>query len=80
MTAMYKAVEMGAARAQQIVDAGHLTNITGLQAQDVLIVIMQGLAALHLANDPGVPVGEGRFGSLVPVVVAMLKKAWDMPA
>ena len=77
MTPMVKAVEIGAARAQQIVDASHL-NITGLQAQDVLIVIMQGLAALHLANDPGAPVGEGRFGSLVPVVVDMLKKAWNI--
>jgi AcrR family transcriptional regulator len=52
---------------------------TGLQKQqaaDLVIAIMHGLTALHLANEPKLPVGEGRFGSLIPVVVSVLAKAW----
>lgn len=78
MSAIGQAFDLGTARAQDIVDAGHLTGINALQVQDTLIVIMQGLAALHLANDPDASLESGRFGSLVPVIVAMLKKAWDI--
>lgn len=46
------------------------------QTTDLLIAIMHGLAALHLANEPDLPVGEGRFGSLIPVVVTVLDQAW----
>lgn len=50
------------------------------QVTDLVIAIMHGLTALHLANEPGLPVGEGRFGSLIPVVVATLEKAWSKPS
>lgn len=53
--------------------------ITGLNPQqvvDLTIALMHGLTALHLANEPHLPVGEGRFGSLIAIVVSVLDKAW----
>lgn len=44
---------------------------------NMIIVIMHGIAAQHLANEPHLPVGKGRFGSLVPIAVDILKKAWS---
>jgi hypothetical protein len=41
-----------------------------------MIAIMHGITALHLANEPHLPVGQGRFGSLIPVVMSVLDKAW----
>lgn len=37
------------------------------QARDLFAAVMHGLTALHLANEPHLPVGEGRFGSLIPL-------------
>lgn len=52
----------------------------GLQperAGDLMIALGHGLAALHLANEPEAQPGEGRFGSLIPVVIDVLNKAWS---
>lgn len=37
------------------------------QARDLFVAVMHGLTALHLANEPHLPVGQGRFGSLIPL-------------
>jgi AcrR family transcriptional regulator len=58
------------------IDAGAATQ----QMRDLLVVIMDGLSAQHLANEPHLPVGQGRFGSLIPFVVETLKKAWQKEA
>jgi AcrR family transcriptional regulator len=47
------------------------------QTADLLIAIMHGLTALHLANEPHLPVGEGRFGALIPAALSVLDKAWS---
>jgi AcrR family transcriptional regulator len=51
------------------------------QATDLIISLLHGLTALHMANEPHLPAGEGRFGALVPAAVALLKSAWagDQP-
>jgi AcrR family transcriptional regulator len=46
------------------------------QMRDILITLMHGISALHLANNPDEPVGKGRFGSLIPIMMEILKKAW----
>lgn len=46
------------------------------QAHGLYIAIWHGLIALHIANDPGLPAGSGRFGSLIPAAMAMFKTAW----
>jgi hypothetical protein len=47
-------------------------------AFDLSIALMHGLTALHMANEPHLPVGEGRFGSLIPDAAIMFIKAWPI--
>lgn len=56
---------------------GQLPNPTGMSGEqyfNFVIALMHGLTALHLANEPQLPLGEGRFGSLVPFVSAALRR------
>jgi AcrR family transcriptional regulator len=46
------------------------------QVRDFVIAVMHGLAASHEANEPHLPVGTGRFGSLIPVAMQVLQAAW----
>jgi AcrR family transcriptional regulator len=46
------------------------------EALDLIIAIQHGLTELHLANNPELPVGEGRFGKLLPQAVQMILDAW----
>lgn len=47
------------------------------QARDIIIALNHGLTEQHLANNPELPVGEGRYGGLIHQSVAMLLKAWS---
>ncbi len=47
-------------------------------AYDLAIAIMHGLTSLHMANEPHLPVGEGRFGSLTPYGAQMFLRAWPI--
>lgn len=51
------------------------TKLTGQQIVDTVIAIAHGLTAMHLSNEPHLPVGQGRFGSLIPVVLSILETA-----
>ena len=53
------------------------TDLAPEQVVDLLIVIMHGLTALRMANEPQIPMGQGRFGALIPAVMAVLHKAWS---
>ena len=69
-------------RVDQIVEQGleHgslILDISPVQARDLLIAMMHGLTALHMANEPELPVGSGRFGSLIPAAVALFQASWD---
>lgn len=46
------------------------------EARDLYIALQHGLTELHLANDPELPVGEGRFGKLIPEAVQLILDAW----
>ena len=48
------------------------------QARDLRIAMMHGLTALHMANEPQLPVGSGRFGSLIPAAVNLFRLAWGI--
>lgn len=55
------------------------TITSGLSAEvtmNLMIALMHGFTAQHLANEPHLPAGSGRFGSLIPVMLDLLKKAW----
>ncbi len=47
------------------------------EARDIIIALNHGLTELHLANNPELPVGEGRYGGLILQAVAVLLKAWS---
>lgn len=70
--------QLGEARtAMQRLLAG-AANPVSLDPEEILnlgIAIMHGIAALHLANEPHLPPGEGRFGSLIPAATAVLVHA-----
>ena len=51
------------------------TKLTGQQIVDTGIAIAHGLTAMHLSNEPHLPVGQGRFGSLIPIVLSILEQA-----
>ncbi|MGH2618565.1 MAG: TetR/AcrR family transcriptional regulator [Thermomicrobiales bacterium] len=46
-------------------------------ARDLLIGMIHGLTAQHMANEPELPVGSGRFGSQIPAAVALFRARWD---
>ena len=47
------------------------------EARDLFIAMQHGLTELHLANDPELAVGNGRFGKLIPQAVQMILDAWQ---
>lgn len=55
------------------------TDLAPEQMVDLLIAMMHGLTALHLANEPHLPLGQGRFGALIPAALSVLNKAWSKP-
>lgn len=46
------------------------------QALDIIISMMHGLATMHLANHPNLPVGEGRFGQIIDHAAKIFSQAW----
>jgi AcrR family transcriptional regulator len=53
------------------------TDLPPKQMADLVIAISHGLTALHMANEPELPLGQGRFGALIPVALNILDKAWS---
>jgi len=69
-------------RGDQIVEQGleHGSPVPGLspgEVRDLFLAMMHGLTALHLANEPELPIGSGRFGSLIPAALALFQASWD---
>ena len=53
------------------------TDLPTQQMVDLLIAMMHGITAQHMANEPQLPIGQGRFGSLIPAALSLLEKAWS---
>jgi AcrR family transcriptional regulator len=53
------------------------TGLPAEQSTDLVIVLMHGITALHMANEPHLPIGQGRFGALLPAALSLLEKAWS---
>ena len=57
-----------------------LANRSGLTVEQYFnlgIALMHGITALHLSNEPQLPPGQGRFGSLIPHVAVTLRRIWS---
>ena len=69
-------VQKSSQRVEQLMRAGgDWLGLTPAQLTDLSIAIMHGLTAQHLANEPDLPIGNGRFGSLIPAVLALFQAA-----
>ncbi len=53
------------------------TNLSARQMVDLVIAVMHGLTAMHMSNEPELPAGQGRFGSLIPVALGLFENAWE---
>lgn len=63
---------------QAVVEGAELTpQLPVARAGDLMIALMQGLTSLHLANNPELPVGEGRFGTLIDDAARLFFDAWQ---
>jgi AcrR family transcriptional regulator len=51
------------------------TDLSAQQIVDLVIAMSHGLTAMHLANEPHLPMGQGRFGALIPVFLSILEKS-----
>jgi AcrR family transcriptional regulator len=54
-----------------------VTQVPVNHVRDLLIAMMHGLTSQHMANEPDLPVGSGRYGSLIPDAVALFRAAWE---
>jgi AcrR family transcriptional regulator len=51
------------------------TALSSEQIVNTVIAISHGITAMHLSNEPDLPLGRGRFGSLIPVFLSLLEQA-----
>jgi AcrR family transcriptional regulator len=62
--------------AEMLAEIGINPGVPIEKAMDLTIALIHGITAQHMANEPHLPVGEGRYGSLIPQAVALFKAAW----
>lgn len=64
----------------QIWESGEIvTKLSFEEARDLFIAFQHGLTEQHLANNPELPVGQGRFGGLIPQAVQIILDSWQKP-
>ena len=62
---------------QEMVDASVIApGIPVERAYDLFLAMTNGITTQHLANEPHLPVGEGRFGGLIPDAIRLFQAAW----
>jgi len=78
MAEMYAVLEESGHQMRFLLDSAPFESAAQAeQMRDFLIALTHGIASQHLANNPDEPVGSGRFGSLIPLVIEILKRAWE---
>ena len=62
----------------EAIDRGEIApGVSARQAGDLANAMMHGLTSQHMANEPEVPLGSGRYGSLVPAALALFRASWE---
>ena len=51
------------------------TKLSAQQLVNLVIATAHGVTAMHLANEPQLPIGQGRFGSLIPILLKVFETA-----
>ncbi|MBI4673884.1 MAG: TetR/AcrR family transcriptional regulator [Chloroflexi bacterium] len=72
-------LEVGRKRIAQWIQAQGSSplGLTPAMLNDLSIAVAHGITAQHMANEPHLPIGKGRYGSLIPAAVALFQAAWD---
>lgn len=77
MAVSYAALQGSSDWLQTVLEQAEITpGIPLEEARDLLFAMMQGLTNLHLANNPDLPVGQGRFGQLTAQAAKLFFDAW----
>lgn len=72
-----KLLEIGQRAAREAIAAGTVPSPFAADVtMNLLIALTHGMTSQHLANEPQLPIGSGRFGSLIPILLELLKSAW----
>jgi len=72
-----KLLEVARRAANESIASGTLQSpVSAEETMNLFIALMHGFTAQHLANEPYLPLGSGRFGSLIPLIIELLRKAW----
>lgn len=60
------------------IDSGYVDPSVSLtEPRDLFTAMTHGLTAQHMANEPDVPVGSGRYGGLIRAAVSLFPAAWE---
>lgn len=63
---------------QETIDAGVIApGVSVDRALDLFLAVTSGITHQHLANEPELPVGHGRFGSLIPDALNLFRSTWS---
>ena len=62
---------------QAIQDGSIQPHVSVTEARDLITAMSHGLTSQHMANEPDLPLGSGRYGSLIPAAVALFRLAWE---
>lgn len=77
MAISLEALQEGQNRLSEILATNAIdTRMPAEQANDLIIAMMHGLTAMKMANHPDLPVGEGRFGSIIDQAAQIFITAW----
>jgi AcrR family transcriptional regulator len=62
----------------EAVDSGEIVlDMPVAHARDLIFGMVHGLTSQHMANEPDLPIGSGRFGSQIPAAIALFRAKWD---
>jgi AcrR family transcriptional regulator len=73
-------VRLGAGRQamQEVIDAGVIDpGMPTDRALDLFLAVTSGITNQYLANEPHLPIGQGRFGSLIPDAIRLFQQTWS---
>lgn len=70
--------QSGQASVEFIAQIASGLSITFEQARDLGIAMIHGLTAQHMANEPQLPAGSGRYGGLIPAAVELFARSYAL--
>lgn len=73
-----KRLQSARAAMEEVINAGVIDpSVPVDRALDLFLAVTSGITEQHIANEPHLPVGQGRFGSLIPDALRLFQAAWS---